>query len=79
MLEPRKNLLVPGRVHAHLLGMNLGEAAPCEDPGGWPEFEITLRYFVTSEDPEAIETARRRVYKHVTDVAVDDLSEYLDG
>ena len=66
------------RVHAHRSALALGDAHPCDEPGGWPEFEITLTYYVTSDDPASIETARRRVYEHVIDVVADDLSEYVD-
>lgn len=66
------------RVHAHLLGISLGEAAPCDEPGGWPEFEITVRYFVTSDDAAKIDAMRKRVFQHLTDTLADDLSEYAD-
>lgn len=47
---------------ARLLGAELGEAEP-GPPGGWPEFQITLRFYVTSDNPEDVERERQRVFR----------------
>jgi len=43
--------------------MTLGDVEPCDDPIGWPEFTVTLRFYVSSDDPEVIERERRRVFE----------------
>lgn len=67
------------RVHGHLSGLSLGDPHPCDEPGGWPEFEITLSYYVTTDDPEAIDVLRRRIFQSVSDVLADDYSEYVEN
>lgn len=52
-----------GDGRAYLLGAQLGDAHPCDEPNGWPEFEVTLTYYVTSDDPAVIERARHRVFE----------------
>ena len=52
-----------GDAQAYLLGVELGDIHPCDEPGGWPEFEVTLRFYVASDDPALVEVARRRVFE----------------
>ena len=52
-----------GDGRAHLLGVGLGDVEACDEPGGWPEFTVTVRFYVASDDPEVIETERRRVFE----------------
>lgn len=54
--------------------MHCGEITPCDEPGGWPEFRMTIAYYVTSDDPEKLEAARQRVFDHVSNTLADDLS-----
>ena len=62
-------LTTPGR--AWLLGGHLGDVTPCDEPDGWPEFEITLRFYVSSDDPEVIERERRRIFDAVPDAVLE--------
>lgn len=59
----------PGR--AWLLGMTKGDVESCEEPGGWPEFEITLRFYVSSDNPAVIEAERERVWLALPDVLME--------
>lgn len=78
---PRSRSVAPGRVvytegmddtpqqptKARFLGARLGEAHPCADPKGWPEFEVTLEFYVESDDPEVIERERKQLFERVAD------------
>lgn len=58
----------PGR--AWLLGAHLGDTEPCDEPNGWPEFEITLRFYVSSDDPAVIERERQRAFEAIPDLVL---------
>jgi hypothetical protein len=49
-------------VIARLNGLRLGDPHECEEPGGWPEYEITLSYYVTGTDD--LEKVREVAAKH---------------
>lgn len=49
------------------LGAHLGESHPCDEDGGWPEFDVTLTFYVESDDPAVIERERKRVFESVAD------------
>jgi hypothetical protein len=52
-----------GAGRAWFLSASLGDVTPCDEPDGWPEFEITLRFYVSSDDPAVIERERRRTFE----------------
>lgn len=51
----------------HFSGATLGDVHPCPEPGGWPEFEVTMTFYVKSDDPQTIERERMKVFEHVAD------------
>ena len=59
----------PGR--AWFLGAQIGDVKPCDEPDGWPEFEITLRFYVSSDDPAVIERERWRVFDALPDAVLE--------
>jgi hypothetical protein len=51
----------PGRpARAWLLSGQLGDVEACDEPDGWPEFAVTLRFYVSSDDPDVIERLVRQ-------------------
>lgn len=56
---------------AELLAADLGDLRPCDIPGGWQEFEVTLSFYVTSDDPEVIERERQRIWDALPDAAIE--------
>jgi hypothetical protein len=67
--EPRQKTAQP---RAWFNGAHLGDAYPCDAAGGWPEFEITLSFYVASDDPAVIESERQRMFERVPDLVLDD-------
>lgn len=61
----------PGR--AWFLGTELGPVTPCDEPDGWPEFEITVRFYVSSDDPDVIERERQKVWHTLPDRLMEDM------
>jgi hypothetical protein len=60
-----------GSGRAWLLGVDLGDAHPCAEPDGWPEFEITLRFYVSSDDPAVVERERHRLFDTLPDLVLE--------
>jgi hypothetical protein len=56
---------------AWLLSGQLGDVEACDEPDGWPEFTVTLRFYVSSDDPDVIERLRQRTFHVVPDVVLD--------
>jgi hypothetical protein len=60
----------PGR--AWFLGAHLGDVTSCDEPDGWPEFEVTVRFYVSSDDPDVIERERQKVWHDLPDRLMED-------
>lgn len=63
----------PGR--AWLLFAKKGDIHPCDEPNGWPEFSITLEFYVSSDDPEVIERERQRIWDLLPDLVLEATDE----
>lgn len=53
-------------------GAELGDLHPCDEPGGWPEFSITLDFYVRSDDPHVQTRERQRVFQRIGDLILED-------
>lgn len=67
--SPSQSSTNPGK--AWLNGATLGDVKPCDEPDGWPEFEITVNFYVSSDDPAVIERERRRVFEALPDAVME--------
>jgi hypothetical protein len=56
---------------AWLVGMTNGDLRPSDEPDGWPEFSITLDFYVSSDDPAVAERERQRVWEALPDVILE--------
>lgn len=59
----------PGR--AEFFAAHLGDLHPCDEPNGWQEFEVTLSFYVTRDDPDVIERERQRIWAGLPDAVLE--------
>jgi hypothetical protein len=60
---------------AHLLAIRQGLITPCDDPEGWPEFTVTLAYYVESDDPATVQRQRQYVVEFLSEI--EDASSWV--
>lgn len=59
----------PGKVWYS--GGRVSKPRPCVVDAGWPEFEVTLTFYVSSDDPGVIDLARIRTLEAIGDAAAE--------